>query len=81
MTTKAQDALQFIESKIAEGKTVSIGNAGKCIVITPKNFAKWQASGHKLFIIDSEGFLRIASGKKFNIICTCTTLLVSISAI
>lgn len=78
--SKAVQALTFINAAILKGQTVYIQTARTTTRITPATAKKWENSKHELFIIDKEGYLRIASGKHYNIIVTPTTSLVKISA-
>ena len=79
--TPAQKAYEFIMSSLNGGLSVYITTAYTSKRITPKTFAKWEQSGHKLFKIDSTGHLVIASGKNYNSIATPSVVLVSIKAI
>lgn len=78
--SKAQQMLDFIETGIAQGSTIHLSTCLKTIAVSPKTYAKFEASGHTLFMIDKSGDLRIASGKNFNVICTPTTSLVTVKA-
>jgi hypothetical protein len=60
-----QTVLNKIEAALAAGKTVYLSNMMKSTVITPKNYAKWKASGTPLFKVDSKGDLRIYQGGKY----------------
>jgi len=60
-----QMVLNKIEAALAAGKTVYLSNMMKSIVITPKNYANWKASGTPLFKVDSKGDLRIYQGGKY----------------
>jgi hypothetical protein len=79
--TFAEKAQQFIQDQIALGKSIMIQTAMRTTKITPKNYKAWADSGKSLFMIDSEGNLRIARGKQYDIICTKTTALVRIVAL
>lgn len=79
--TKAQQMLEFIEKGLAAGLAIHVCTCLKIIAVTPKTAAKFKAGGYQLFKIDSEGNLRIASGNKFNIICTKDISLVIVKAV
>ena len=72
--------LEFIETQITAGLTIYVRTARGAIKVSPKTVAKFNTGGHKLFKTDSEGNLRIASGKSFNIICTPHIALVGVTA-
>jgi hypothetical protein len=78
--TKAQEMLEFIETHLSNGLTIYICTARNAIKVSPKTVAKFNDGGHKLFKFDSEGNLRIASGKNFNIICHKNMSLVTVKA-
>jgi hypothetical protein len=78
--TKAESALQFIETQIKEGRTICISTSLKCTKISPKTYANWQSKGLTLFKIDNEGNLRIARRKNFDIIVFKELSLVRIQA-
>lgn len=80
--TVSELALKFIIGSLGENKKVYFGlNSSKSICVTPSVFKKWSKSGIDLFKIDSDGNLRIAQGKVYNIICAKTHSLVKISAV
>ena len=75
----AAKALAFITEQIEAGKTVYIQTATRTTKITPATYKKWIASGHPLFKATAEG-LRMASGRKYNLITSATQALCRISA-
>lgn len=75
----AQKAFAFIEEQIRSGKTVFIQTPLRTISVTSANVAKWELIGRPLFRLSDSG-LRIASGKRYNLIATPTHLLVRLSA-
>lgn len=79
--TTATKALDFINARIAEKKTVSLASYGRITQISPRTVASFAKAGAKLFMIDSEGNLRVAAGKRFDIIATKTVCMVRISAV
>lgn len=66
MMTKASDALDFIKRMIASGRTVYVRTALKNTMITPKTYAKWEASGRPLFKLSSKGDLMMARGSSYD---------------
>jgi hypothetical protein len=79
--SKALQALTFINENLALGKTIYLQTIYQTIMITPATAAKFEKSKHKLFIIDSEGSLRRARGKHYDIIVTKNHSFVKITAI
>ena len=79
--TKAQQMLEFIEQQIENGCTIHISTPLRTTAITPKTHKKFKSAGHTLLKIDTEGNLRLASGKNFNIICYPEISLVQVKAI
>ena len=71
---KSEQQLAWIRQKIAAGETVGIyamtytgglgGMKPSGPEITPKLYAKWQASGEALFRIGADGDLLVATGRK-----------------
>jgi len=78
--TKANSALKFINEAKAKNFIVLIQLPTRVVKITPKNFKQWQDAGKDLFKIDSEGNLRMAFGKRYDIIVTKTHSFCKISA-
>lgn len=72
--------LAWIMAQIESGKTVYITTMTKSIPITPKTIIAWEKSGRKLFKIDGDG-LRIAAGKRYDLITSNTMAFCKISAI
>lgn len=67
----AQRMLEFIESNLADGRTVYVHTAYRVTKVTPKTYANWKAAGRPLFKLDKEGRLRMAFGKRYDIIDIC----------
>jgi hypothetical protein len=65
---KSQLALEFINSMIANGKTIFICTAQKVVKVTPLTFAKWEKSEYKLFKLSANGDLLMARGKNYDCI-------------
>lgn len=63
--SKATDALEYIKNSIASGKTVYVTAGHRTTKVTPKAYAKWEASGKPLFKISSDGALLMASGSSY----------------
>ena len=62
---KASDALNYIKSSIASGKTVYVSAGHHITKVTPEAYAKWEASGRPLFKLGSKGSLLMASGSSY----------------
>lgn len=78
--TYPEKALAWIMLQIESGKTVHISTMTKVIAISPKTVKAWKKAGNQLFKIDASG-LRIASGKRFDLITNNISTLCKISAI
>lgn len=78
--TKANSALEFIEKAKAMNLTVFIQLPLRVVKVAPKHFKQWSDAGKDLFKIDSEGNLRMAFGKRYDIIVTKTHSFCKISA-
>lgn len=78
--TYPEKALAWIMQQIEAGKTVHITTMTKVTAISPKTVKAWNKAGNQLFKIDSSG-LRIAAGKRFDLITSNTSALCKISAI
>jgi len=78
--SQAETTHQWILSRISEGRTIYFTTALRTIAISPRTFAKWEKSGRKLFKIDDDG-LRIANGKRFDLVATKSQNLCKVSAI
>jgi hypothetical protein len=76
----AETAMNFIAASIREGRTVYVSTLTRRTKITPAIVKKWARAGRKLFIIDSEGNLRLAYGKTYAIVATPQVCLVDIQA-
>ncbi len=66
----AVEKMNKIVDAIKSGKTLVFSTYIKCISISPKAFAKWEASGYPLFKVSGNS-LMMASGKKYNCIDYC----------
>ena len=75
----AENALAFINEKIASGHTVYLANAMRVIEISPKTVAGWAKAGRDLFKLDSSG-LRVAQGRRYDLIATPSMMLCKLSA-
>ena len=63
--SKASDALNYIKNSIASGKTVYVSAGHRITKVTPKAYAKWEASGKPLFKLGNDGALLMASGSSY----------------
>jgi hypothetical protein len=78
--TYPEKALAWITAQIGSGKTVRLTTATKVVSISPSSYKSWSESGHQLFKIDSSG-LRVASGKRFDLVTNNVSALCKISAV
>ena len=78
--TRGAQALAFIKSKIAAGRTVAITTATRSTQITPKTYAKWEESGTPLFKLTSGGDLKMYEGGSYVFVTQGTTPLAKISS-
>jgi hypothetical protein len=78
--TRGAQALAFIQSKIAAGRTVAITTATRSTQITPKTYAKWETSGTPLFKLTSGGDLKMYEGGSYVFVTQGTTPLAKISS-
>jgi hypothetical protein len=78
--TRGAQALAFIKSKIAAGRTVAITTATRSTQITPKTYAKWETSGTPLFKLTSGGDLQMYEGGSYVFVTQGTTPLAKISS-
>ena len=76
----AENALRFINSAIASGRTVYVSTMTKRTAISPATVARWNKAGNTLFKFLSDGSLAMAAGKSFGRIATKDTLLVDLRA-
>lgn len=63
--------LDFIHTQLAAGRTIYIQTALRTIKVTPSTARSWAASGRDLFRLDAEGRLRMAFGRRYDIIDLC----------
>jgi hypothetical protein len=77
---KATDALEYIKSSIANGKTVYVQAGSRTTKITPKTYAKWEESGKPLFKIGGDGALLMASGSSYVRLTLADEMLARVSA-
>lgn len=75
----ATKALEWINERIAEKKTVYISTATKVMPVSPKTIKTWEKSGNTLFKVTENGLV-MASGKNFFLIASPTGALCKISA-
>jgi hypothetical protein len=78
--SKATDALDYIKSSIANGKTVYVQAGSRTTKITPQTYAKWEASGRPLFKMSSDGALLMASGSSYVRLTLADEMLARVSA-
>jgi hypothetical protein len=78
--SKATDALDYIKSSIANGKTVYVQAGSRTTKITPQTYAKWEASGRPLFKMSSDGALLMASGSAYVRLTLADEMLARVSA-
>jgi hypothetical protein len=78
--TKSEMALNYINESIKSGLTIYVATMTRCTAISPRTFAKWEKSGHKLFKILNDGSLAMASGKTYGRIATADMMLATIRA-
>ncbi len=80
MNATAENALGFIMSAIASGRTVYVSTMTKVTAISPATFARWEKSGHPLFKVAADGNLMMASGKAYGRITSGEMMLVGLTA-
>jgi hypothetical protein len=78
--SKATDALDYIKSSIASGKTVYVQAGSRTTKITPQTYAKWEAAGRPLFKISNDGALLMASGSSYVRLTMGEEMLVRVTA-
>ena len=75
MTTMQSERVAFysaMQEALAAGKTVTISTAYRATIVTPKAYAKWQASGKALFRFSADGSSAwMARGKAWDCIDYC----------
>jgi hypothetical protein len=74
------EALAFILSALAEGKTVYVSTMLRHTKITKKTFQAWEKAGRSLFKLDKGGELKMAQGKGYVSLSCGGRLLVALSA-
>jgi hypothetical protein len=78
--TSAEKALLFIQSALEHGRTVYVSTMTRVTAISPATAKRWESSGRALFKIDGAGNLRLASGKRMNVIATPSIVMVGLTA-
>lgn len=63
--TLAQHLLEDITKALADGRTVYIGTQVRLTKITAATADMWEAAGTKLFKLNKDGDLTMASGRKY----------------
>jgi hypothetical protein len=75
MTTLQSERAEFysaMQDALAAGQTVTISTVYRATIVTPKAYAKWQASGQALFRYSADGSSAyIARGKSWDCIDYC----------
>lgn len=69
--TTPESKLEWINERIAEGRTVYVTTQTKSTKITPKTVATWAKAGNDLIKVDGTGSLVMASGRNFVSIDYC----------
>lgn len=77
--TYAEKALDWINARLAEGKTIHVATMTNVTAISPRTAKSWAAKGLTLFKLSPDG-LRMAAGKRFDLITSTTGPLCRITA-
>lgn len=77
--TYAEKAYLWIHARLAEGKTVHVSTMTNVTAVSPRTAKSWAAKGLTLFKLSPDG-LRMAAGKRFDLITSTTGPLCRISA-